>query len=193
MPCSLTAAISGSRPWTFHRDRFYRESAASLRYALFSDRYSQTLIITNTAPNNATDAPGQNLGSPFAITPKPSTTAHVRNIATLKMMAEGRSYTVSTANTRKPIATTGSIARSGPSSAETDNLRKNMLIESETSPRAQRRLEAVSKLAKGDYQAGDLQEGQEHLGLTLVSDDQPAEVSEPRHGPFDGPAAAVAA
>ena len=25
-----TSAISGSRPWTFHRDRFYRESAASL-------------------------------------------------------------------------------------------------------------------------------------------------------------------
>jgi len=54
-------------------------------------------------------------------------------------------------------------------------------------------LEAVSKLAKGDYQAGDLQEGQEHLGLALVSDDQSAEVSEPGHGPFDGPAAAVAA
>jgi hypothetical protein len=56
-----------------------------------------------------------------------------------------------------------------------------------------RHLEAVSKLSKGDHQAGDLQEGQEHLGLTLVSDDQPAEVSEPGHGPFDGPPAAVAA
>lgn len=28
-------AISGSRPWTFHTDRFYRESAASLCYAFF--------------------------------------------------------------------------------------------------------------------------------------------------------------
>jgi len=54
-------------------------------------------------------------------------------------------------------------------------------------------LEAVSKLSKGDHQAGDLQEGQEHLGFALVSDDQPAEVSEPGHGPFDRPAAAVAA
>jgi hypothetical protein len=54
-------------------------------------------------------------------------------------------------------------------------------------------LEAVSKLSKGDHQAGDLQEGQEHLGLALVSDDQSAEVSEPGHGPFDRPSAAVAA
>jgi hypothetical protein len=53
--------------------------------------------------------------------------------------------------------------------------------------------EAVSKLSKGDHQAGDLQEGQEHLGLALVSDDQSAEVSEPGHGPFDRPSAAVAA
>jgi hypothetical protein len=56
-----------------------------------------------------------------------------------------------------------------------------------------RSLEVVSKRSQGDHQAGDLQEGQEHLGLALVSDDQPAEVSEPGHGPFDGPAAAVAA
>lgn len=54
-------------------------------------------------------------------------------------------------------------------------------------------VEVVSKLSKGDHQAGDLQEGQEHLGLALVSDDQPAEVSEPGHSPFDCPAAAVAA
>jgi hypothetical protein len=32
----LTLAISGSRPWTNHTDRFYRESAASLRSALLA-------------------------------------------------------------------------------------------------------------------------------------------------------------
>ena len=54
-------------------------------------------------------------------------------------------------------------------------------------------LEAVSKLSKGDHHASDLEEGQEHLGLKLVSDHQPAKVSEPGHGPFGGPSAWVAA
>jgi hypothetical protein len=54
-------------------------------------------------------------------------------------------------------------------------------------------LEAISKLSKGDHQAGDLQESHEHLGRALVSDDQSAKVSEPGLGPFDLPAAAVAA
>lgn len=54
-------------------------------------------------------------------------------------------------------------------------------------------LEAASKLTKRDHRTGDPQEDQEHLGLALVSDDKRAEVSEPYHRPFDGPAAAVAA
>jgi len=54
-------------------------------------------------------------------------------------------------------------------------------------------LEVVSKLSQHDHQAGDLQESQEHLGLALIPNDEPAEVSEPSHGPFDRPAAAVAA
>jgi len=51
----------------------------------------------------------------------------------------------------------------------------------------------VSKLSQRDHQAGDFEEGQEHLGLALMPNDEPAEVSEPSHGPFDRPAAAVAA
>lgn len=54
-------------------------------------------------------------------------------------------------------------------------------------------LEVVSKLSQRDHQAGDFEEGQEHLGLALIPNDEPAEVSEPSHGPFDRPAAAVAA
>jgi hypothetical protein len=53
-------------------------------------------------------------------------------------------------------------------------------------------LEAVSKLSKGDHQAGDFQKGQEHLGLALIPNDESAVVSEPRHSSFNGPAAAVA-
>ena len=54
-------------------------------------------------------------------------------------------------------------------------------------------VEVVSKLSQRDHQAGDFEEGQEHLGLALIPNDEPAEVSEPSHGPFDRPAAAVAA
>jgi hypothetical protein len=41
-----------------------------------------------------------------------------------------------------------------------------------------------------DDQTVDVQEGQERLGLALVPDEEPAEVSEPGHGPFAGSAAA---
>jgi hypothetical protein len=44
------------------------------------------------------------------------------------------------------------------------------------------RLEVVSKLSKRDHQAGDLQEGQEHVGLTPVSDPvNKLVISAPRH------------
>ena len=41
--------------------------------------------------------------------------------------------------------------------------------------------------------ASDLQKGQEHLGLELVPNHRSGEFSEPRHGPFNGPATTMTA
>ena len=54
-------------------------------------------------------------------------------------------------------------------------------------------LEAVPKLPHRDHHAGDLQEREEQLGFTFVTDDESPEVDETRHGSFGRPTTAVAA
>ena len=55
-----------------------------------------------------------------------------------------------------------------------------------------RALEAVSEPLEYDHEASDVEEGLVDVKVSLVSDDEAAEVSEPCVGSFDLPAFAVA-